>query len=382
MALISRREILSGDLSIRRTANRAIPEQQEDLETRRREIIEDHERKLARLRADVKKRESETRESGEAAVNHLRKATRSRLDDLRRQSDTNLDQERANYNGSLSRMQAQFRQASSDLQRDGEARFEAQSESSGKALEELKRRAVETEDAVEKEYQSEIHRVRKKAETELSSSKNEFTVKLNKQENTQDETLAESKRLHEEQNQDVNKVYKQKALVLAEQSEKNLAQKRMDFQTRFDRADKAQRASLTAQKERFLKHLIREQSKLNGQLEAHASRAQDPFYGMRDFDARLAELPDSYVLTAKVPEYEKDLVEVRVQPDKIVLTASRSNELRHDEDGVSASTNSHQTFRQEFPLSIPVAHDRSVQIVETDGSITVTVPKKGYSGRA
>ncbi|RYZ68565.1 MAG: Hsp20/alpha crystallin family protein, partial [Proteobacteria bacterium] len=85
-----------------------------------------------------------------------------------------------------------------------------------------------------------------------------------------------------------------------------------------------------------------------------------------------------YELTAKVAPHEKDNVQVRVRDGKVTLSAARKFEQSFEDKGVRASTNSQQTFRQEFKLDKPADTKHVVTQISEDGSIRALIPKKGF----
>jgi HSP20 family protein len=91
-------------------------------------------------------------------------------------------------------------------------------------------------------------------------------------------------------------------------------------------------------------------------------------------DGRLSENDKQYVITANVPEHEKDNVKVVVKDDKVVVKGHRRFQDHLDENGKKISTESYQTFHEEIPLSHPV-REKYARSSWNDGVLTVVIPK-------
>lgn len=111
-------------------------------------------------------------------------------------------------------------------------------------------------------------------------------------------------------------------------------------------------------------------------LAAYSSRQRDPFYRMKDLDARLSEESDAYVLTASIPEHEQKHVSVAVKGGQLVLQGYRNNEEKLElEPGHTQGTNTYQSFLETFPIIWPVDANRMTRQFEGD-QLTVRIPKK------
>jgi HSP20 family molecular chaperone IbpA len=84
-----------------------------------------------------------------------------------------------------------------------------------------------------------------------------------------------------------------------------------------------------------------------------------------------------YVLRAFVPDSDKDTVKVRIQGDRAVVAGARSFVEKMEEDGKKLSTNSYQTFQEEFKFDHPVAQNAISQ--QRDGDfLEFVIPKIGF----
>jgi HSP20 family molecular chaperone IbpA len=111
-------------------------------------------------------------------------------------------------------------------------------------------------------------------------------------------------------------------------------------------------------------------------LAAYSKRQKDPFYRMKDLDARVEEDGDAYVLTATIPEHEQAHVSVSVKGGQLVLSGTRrSAEKLDDASGHSQSTNTFQSYLETFPIQWPVDQNRLTRRFEGD-QLIVRVPKR------
>lgn len=111
-------------------------------------------------------------------------------------------------------------------------------------------------------------------------------------------------------------------------------------------------------------------------LAAYSTRQKDPFYQPKDLDAELSDHGTKYVLRAKIPDYERGNINVAVRGNQIVLSGSRRNEDKwEDEPGHVRGTNSYQSFNETFPFRDPVEANLITKEFSGD-TVTVTIPKK------
>ncbi|MES2963359.1 MAG: Hsp20 family protein, partial [Bdellovibrionota bacterium] len=158
-----------------------------------------------------------------------------------------------------------------------------------------------------------------------------------------------------------------------------LKEQRTDFAQKYDKEGQTFKDSLTNQKQTYLKELYKQKRELDARAGLQSSRKDDPFYQTKGFDAALEETDNAYRLTAKVAPYEKDTVSIKVKDDKVTLSAKRGFEDRVEDKGVRVSTNTFQTYRQEFQLGAPADAKGVSKFVHEDGTINVIIPKKNFA---
>jgi HSP20 family molecular chaperone IbpA len=111
-------------------------------------------------------------------------------------------------------------------------------------------------------------------------------------------------------------------------------------------------------------------------LDAYSSQKNDPFYRMVDLGAELRENEDHFVLTATIPEHERDGVTVNIQGERLMVSGKRKSEEKLEiEPGRTQRTSAYQTYSESFPLNWPV--DSKFMTREWDGDqLVVRIPKR------
>jgi HSP20 family molecular chaperone IbpA len=111
-------------------------------------------------------------------------------------------------------------------------------------------------------------------------------------------------------------------------------------------------------------------------LAGYSSQKNDPFYRMVNLNARLTENDQQFILTAKIPEHERDRVNINLRGNDVVISGKRkSDEILEIEPGHTQRTSAYQTYSETFPLNWPVNPKNMTR--EWDGdSLIVRIPKK------
>ncbi len=111
-------------------------------------------------------------------------------------------------------------------------------------------------------------------------------------------------------------------------------------------------------------------------LDAYATQKSDPFYQMVDLGGELRENEDQFVFTAKVPEHERERINVTIRGNELVVSGKRrSEESVEVGPGRVSRTNSYQSFSESFPLGWPVNPKNMTR--EWDGeTLVVRIPKR------
>ena len=330
----------------------ALKDTNEEFETRKHDLQSDHESKLRQIQKAYLKREQDVRESGDAAINHIRKDSQTRV-----QSEGVLIQENADQ--VLSRVDSETKQKIKASQDDG----------------------IKTSEGLRKQYSKDIYTTQRKGESELQGTKDKYTLELRNDENFYKEELNTEKKQFAEDQTKLQTQYELKRKDSTELQRKNLQELTKKYNEQFVQNEGQNRESFNLQKQNFLKEIYRQQQELASKATAFDSKIDDPFYQARDLNAHLTEHEGAYVLTAKIPQPEKNSYSVHVRDDKVVLESYRSNDAKIVNGGEKSETNSYQTNRQEFKLAYPVRQNMVVKQIDEDWNLTVTIPKKDLDAK-
>ncbi len=111
-------------------------------------------------------------------------------------------------------------------------------------------------------------------------------------------------------------------------------------------------------------------------LDAYHSQKSDPFYRMVNIDGILTENEDQFVFTAKIPEHERDRINVTIRGNDLVISGKRkSEEVLEVSPGRTQRTSAYQSFSESFPLNWPVNPKNMTREFEGD-TLLVRIPKK------
>jgi HSP20 family molecular chaperone IbpA len=132
--------------------------------------------------------------------------------------------------------------------------------------------------------------------------------------------------------------------------------------------------TLRSQNQMYTRALTEAKSEQVAKLEKYDNRKEDPFYKIQSKESRFQDEGDYYALSAFIPEHEKENIKVRIQPDKVTVSGNRSFADNLDQQGKKLSTNSYQTFREEFAFEQPVYHKAITQERRGD-EVIFKIPK-------
>ncbi len=148
-----------------------------------------------------------------------------------------------------------------------------------------------------------------------------------------------------------------------------------DFKSRHQGISDAQNETINRLNTRANEEIRSIREGTSQKLAAYQSRQTDPFYKLHDLGAELSEKDDAFILTAKIPEHERERLSVSVQGDRLMLSGFRRNEEKLDlSEGRSRGTASFQSFTETFPLRVPVDAKLLTRAFEGD-QLVVTIPK-------
>jgi HSP20 family molecular chaperone IbpA len=156
--------------------------------------------------------------------------------------------------------------------------------------------------------------------------------------------------------------------------QKNLKRQNEQYKWTYDNNARAQRESVNIQKEMLTKELAQNQAAIVGKVEHYQQIKEDPFYRIENRGTELYETPSSYVLTTYVPAHEKDNVKIKVHSDRAAVEGVRSFQENRQEEDRKMTTNSFQTFREEFKFEKPVIPE-AMERSRSGDYVRVEIPK-------
>lgn len=311
-------------------------------------------------------------------LDSTRDEARTRLDELRKQNESHYEKELKENSSAINRMRDEFHETRIEGQREHERELTKARAGQTDEIRLNRERLERTNQKMITDYSRETQRIESEGEKDIQARQNKFSRLQSEQEAANDTELNE---LHKEYQTKEAKLKDEHLQHLRENAAKQkqaMANQEQNFQKSFKKNDELQKESLDLQKKTYLKELYKQGARFDSTMATDASRANDPFYRTKTFDAKLTEREDGYFVDGKVPDYDRENVDIKVQKDKIVIIARRSYEKTLDEENTRLQTTAYQTYRQEFKIDSPILADKAITRVEKDGSIHVFVPKKGF----
>jgi HSP20 family molecular chaperone IbpA len=336
------------DLTISHSAqSQQLRDANDEFESRKQDLRADHEARIREMQKAFSKHEAEVRDSGDAAISHIRKDSQARV-----QAEAGLMQENADQ--VLARTQQESKQKIKSAQDQG----------------------GHTAEGLQRQYSKAIVSTQMKGESELKDTKEKYERELKSEDGFYQGQLGDEKKKFTEEQKKSELGYEAKRQETAEIQRKSLQELGKKYNEDFVKNDGQNKESMTNQKQTFLKELYRQQQQFATKATMAAEKTQDPFYQSRNLEAQFSDVSGAYVLTAKIPKFERNNYDVHVKDDKVILESYRSSETKSEDKNEKTSTNSYQTHRQEFKMDFPVNHQLVVKQIDDDGHLTVTIPKK------
>lgn len=252
------------------------------------------------------------------------------------------------------------------LKKENNDRVLQENKKTTQALEGVRQRSVQDMTKSEKLYQDRFEQAKKIQEQKVvvttaeyekqdAELKAKFDQALNKDHKQFEQTRAMNKKAYEE--------------TLARIKNENKTRFKIEEDLGKNELDNRQRVFSRALADQKLDHVQR--------LDKYVSTAGDPFYSIVDRGNSFHETENHYVLEAFIPAQDKDVVKVRIQPDKVTVSGSRKYQDKLEGDDRKLSSSNFQTFREEFKFSHPVLHDKVAQ--ERDGDyVKFMIPKLSW----
>lgn len=115
--------------------------------------------------------------------------------------------------------------------------------------------------------------------------------------------------------------------------------------------------------------------RMNRQFEERMGEMDMEMLGMESMSVDIADQDDEFVVTADLPGFEKEDIDLRISDSTLRIRAERSEEMEESEEGeYIRRERSQRTVSRTVPLPEPV-DEESVRARYHNGVLTVTLPK-------
>ncbi len=151
-----------------------------------------------------------------------------------------------------------------------------------------------------------------------------------------------------------NQAFQQRMRANQDVYEKTMAQKRTEYERTLKQNDKLNSETLTTQHDRLMSELTEQKKEVMRHYGKNVDQRSDPFYQVLKTETTLADEGRFFVVETKVPEKDRDNVDVRIHKDRVVVSGKREFNDRLEDGDRRLTTNNYQTFREEVKLPQPV----------------------------
>ncbi len=326
--------------------NEAVSERQrltENYNSKTSNLVKNYDEKLEDMREHRDQQLSKTKESTSQRVRTIEGQAQNQVSNIRNKSEADIKRAKEKYNKDMGQLN-EYSQTRLDQQRE-------QNESSVHNEVERGRNVTER---VRTRNEKDAALLDQRGKEKIALTQEQGQKKLTR-------TEEENKRLYEKRQEQweakeegLDTKYSNRLIHNKESYDNQLKTQHNRFQRVYQKNNEAQRESLNIQNEQYVKELAATKKEFINKNENYANKADDPFYKVQDRGSYIRENPDFYILRAFVPEHEKDSVKVNIQKDKATVSGQRSFKDKLEDGDKFVSSNSYQTFREEFPFENPV----------------------------
>ncbi len=326
-------------------------------------IDHEHREQLSKSQEDFKNKIENERTRTFSTIQHQRDTTEKAFE-----SETQKQSQMINN------MRAKLSEEYKKTRTDGEQKIEVQRKTDDKVLNAEVNRGTQELDITRQRYDAEIKDVHARGRGEVDLRKNDYTQQLKKEDNYYQGEIKKRNTDHEVGLQKNEELYRQKLIEQGDLNNKAMKNQTEEYQKSFNINEKANQHSLHEQHDRFVDSAIKQKSNLIERFGKYEDAKDDPFYKMHEFETRISENDNFYVVKTKVPAHEKHNVDVIVKNDRVVVSGQREFAEKVDKEGRKVATNTVESFREEIPLKHPTIA-KAVDKRYEDGAIVVKVPK-------
>lgn len=336
--------------------------------------------KLAKERQKIQesynKQTEETRQQRENQIRKEQEQSQSSIEKVRTDNMKRREQEQLRGEQIRAETRQKIENEIEQQRLRGEMKIDRVSQDNEQKVMQAKDRGENKQQAMMQGYNKQIETNRKVGEQRLNETQSKNERELNKVQDTHQKELETAKKQHEHRMKEAQENFQRETMHSRDAYKKSLERQNDQFQSIYKKNQKAQEESLRIQERQFNRRLTDLKGDLASKVEHYDERKDDPFYKVQETDARIRETPSSYILETRIPQHERNNIKVKVQDDKAVISGTRSFVDKIDEGDRALSTNSYQTYKEEFRFEKPVASKAIIQ--ERDGDyLKVIIPKMG-----
>ncbi len=338
------------------------------------ELQQKHATELRQLHEHHKAQAEALKRENQETSQTLSKYSQAQLANQRETSSKQLEEERKAFLAKQENFKKVTAEALTKEKTSGEQRYQEIDKENRKQVEKEREAGIKNIEVTRKVYADEIARQHKMGDKGIADQKNTYEFKMNR--------LVEQQKLEETKLKEEH----QKALIEEDQKFQNdaqrnsvfykqqLLQKHGEYMKAQQKAQAAYEQYVLLKREQLTKTLEKEKREIMNDIGKYSAQKEDPFYRFNQARARVSETERHYIISADVPEHEKDNVKLYVRDDKAVISGARRFKDQIDEPNGRISTANYQTFRQEIPLERPV-HEKLVERNWENGVLTLKIPK-------
>lgn len=345
--------------------NKERAETNEKINKERAKIQETYNRQTTETRQEREKRLAFEKERAKADIER----TRTESIQLREQEQLRGEQIRTQVKNKV--------EAEVDQQRArGETKLERVNQENEQKIEQAKLRGQNQEQAIMKGYGKQIETNKKVGEERLTETQSRNERQLKQVEAANQNDLKTEQEQYDARKKEMSENFQRTSQQNQEAYRKTLDRQNDQFQSVYKKNQNAQNEALRIQERQFNRRLTDLKADLAQKVERYEDRKADPFYKLQEPDSRVRETPSSYILETRIPQHERNNIKVKVQDDKAIISGTRSFVDKIDEGDRALSTNSYQTYKEEYRFEKPVSAKAIIQ--ERDGDfLKVIIPKLG-----
>lgn len=331
-------------------------------------------KEIVEMETNLHDKMAKIREAQDKVVTKLNDDTNRKVTEMESKSAREVEQTRFRTDRDVKLAKERYLQTTNEM-----------TEKSKQRLEELQAQNDMKQRRELEKGQLELEKIKTKNEKTLNNSENDGQNKIAKEkernanvaqklEKEYQKQLEKQKAYWIEREKELNTEYANKLTELKEAQSNDIKTRNRRFTSEYEKVQKGQKNILEEQNRTFQNVLNSKKKDFLVEAQRYEGRDEDPFYKVQDRGTRMSETPSSYVIEAYVPEHEKDIVKVIVEKDGVTVQGQRAFKDKFEEEGKKVSTNSYQSFREEFPFDKPVATQGMTR--ERNGDwMVITVPK-------